>query len=97
MPRISPSVLGILGSVKSRNFVPVRDWKTVSLKKLDSRLSMPVTGRSGFGYRKAALLPTPFTVAGGGSSEEEAEYAGNLGVRFFVMAWTPWNVPARIR
>ena len=30
----------------------------------------------------------------GGRSEEEP---GILGVRDFVMAWTPWKVPARTR
>ena len=85
MPRIKPSVFGILGSVKSKNLVPVKDWKTVSLKKLVSMLSMPVAGTSGIGLRKPEVFPDPLVVGAEGSSED-TEYAGNLGVSDFVMA-----------
>lgn len=85
MPRIKPSVFGILGSVKSKNLVPVNDWKTVSLKKLVSILSMPVAGTSGIGLRKPEVLLEPLMVGAAGSSDETA-YAGNFGVRDLVMA-----------
>jgi hypothetical protein len=47
------SVLGIDGSVNSRNLVPVRVWKTVNRKKEDSRLSIPELGMFGSGYDHA--------------------------------------------
>ena len=50
MPFIMISVFGIDGSVNSRNFVPVRVWKTVRRKKLLSMDSIPEGARLGSGY-----------------------------------------------
>jgi len=80
-PFMITSVFGILGSVKRRNLVPVSVWKTVRRKKDDSSDSMPVGATVGSGYVQAR--------------SEDSE--GSLGVRDLVMAWTPWNVPARTR
>lgn len=46
---ITTSTFGISGSVKSRNFVPVRVWKQVRRKRSDSSTSIPVLGTPGFG------------------------------------------------
>ena len=82
-PFIITSVFGILGSVKSRNFVPVSVWKTVRRKKEDSRDSIPDARTFGSGNDVALGF------AGVG--------LGRRGVKERVMAWTPWNVPARTR
>ena len=51
MPLIATSMSDsrMLGSVKSKNFVPVKVWKQVSVKKLELRLRMPVVGVVGSG------------------------------------------------
>lgn len=66
------STLGVMGSVRSRNFVPVGVWKHVRRKRLVSRVSMPVVGREGFG------LVVEVVEAG----------EGTRGVRERVIAWT---------
>ena len=76
----------MLGSVNRRNLVPVSVWKTVNLKNEDSRDSMPLGAKVGSGY--VHVRP----------DEPAAEdVTGSFGVRDRVMAWTPWNVPARTR
>lgn len=85
MPFISTSVLGMLGSVNRRNLVPVRVWNTVNLKNEDSRDSIPLGATVGSGY--VQLRP----------DELAEDVTGSFGVRDRVMAWTPWNVPARTR
>lgn len=84
-PFIKTSVFGMLGSVNRRNFVPLRVWKTVKRKKDDSSDSIPDGATLGSGY--VQLRPDEFA----------EEVTGSLGVRDRVIAWTPWNVPARTR
>jgi hypothetical protein len=85
MPFISTSVFGMLGSVNRRNFVPVSVWKTVNRKKEDSSDSMPDGAAVGSGYVQVRPV------------ELAEDVTGSFGVRDRVMAWTPWNVPARTR
>jgi hypothetical protein len=86
IPFINTSVFGMLGSVNSRNFVPVNVWKTVRRKNDDSSDSMPDGAIAGSGYvqcRPEVLVADDVT--------------GSLGVRDRVIACTPWKVPARTR
>ena len=76
----------MLGSVNNRNFVPLRVWKTVRRKKLDSRDSIPDGATVGSGYVQVFPL-----------ADVEEDVTGNLGVSERVIAWTPWKVPARTR
>lgn len=73
MPFMRMSVFGMLGSVKSRNFVPLRVWKTVRRKKDDSRDSIPDGATVGSGY--VHVFP-----------DEDEEGTGSLGVRDRVIA-----------
>jgi hypothetical protein len=72
----------MLGSVKRRNFVPVRVWKQESVKKEEERERIPEEGRVGSGVCVGV--------------EEEEEEEEKRGVKLRVMAWTPWKVPARM-
>ena len=60
-------------------------------KKEDSRDSIPEGTLAGSGYvHVLPLEDMPGRV-------EEDEVMGSFGVRERVIAWTPWNVPARTR
>lgn len=95
------------GSVMRRNLVPVWVWKQVRRKKEVSSVSRPVTGRLGFGvvvwsWEEGGLLSRDgvmFEALGllFGRLEEVGFLVGIRGVRDFVMACTPWKVPARTR
>lgn len=89
-----------------RNLVPVWVWKQVSRKKDVSRVSMPVAGRWGFGFVKVAvvveeeeggLFSRDVVAALGLLFGRLVEAVVILGVRDFVMACTPWKVPAKTR
>lgn len=82
------SVLGMLGSVNNKNLVPVKVWKTVRRKKEDSMLSIPEGATAGSGYVQVFLLAVV---------EVADDVMGSFGVMDLVMAWTPWNVPARTK
>jgi hypothetical protein len=77
--------LGILGSVNSKNLVPLKVWNTVNRKKDDSIDSMPDGATVGSGYVQLR------------DEELAEEVMGILGVKERVMAWTPWKVPASTR
>lgn len=79
----------MLGSVNSKNLVAVSVWNTVSRKNEDSRLSIPEGGWVGSGYVHCLFGRWWWVVVG--------VVEGSFGVRDLVMAWTPWNVPARTR
>jgi hypothetical protein len=74
----------MLGSVNSKNFVPVNVWKHDSVKNDEERDWIPDDGTEGSGVVRE---PAP-----DGAGAEE----GNFGVKDRVMAWTPWKVPARM-
>jgi hypothetical protein len=80
------SVFGMLGSVNSKNLVPVSVENTVKRKKLLSMVSMPEGAEEGSGFVQSLCRD--------GSAPG---CRGSRGVKDLVMAWTPWNVPARTR
>ncbi len=106
---MTASTFGMSGSVMRRNLVPVYVWKQVRRKKEVSSVSRPVTGRWGLGVvvwiweeeeglmlsGDGAMLEALGLLLG--RLKEVGFLVGIRGVRDFVMACTPWKVPARTR
>lgn len=100
---ITVSIFPIIGSVNSRNFVPVNVWKHVRRNLSVSSVSSPVTGVPGFGNECAVAVGVEDIVGvdvpeGEVTVDEEdvlvaavggrVEEMGIRGVMERVMAWT---------